>query len=104
MAVERRQGCTAGCGGEVGLTLVGELVEATESVDLVIPHVGHRGIDEAGRLRADGGDELRLVALGGTPAVPGRARRHDEGVVGGARRRGDELAFRRVRPSRVASE
>ena len=107
MTVERGQCYTDVCDWGVGLTFVGELVEATESVDLLIPHIGHGGIDETGGLRTNGGDELWLVALGGTPAVPRRTRRHDEGLVGGVgsgRRRGNELAFRRSRYSLVASE
>ena len=107
MTVERGQCYTDVCDWGVGLTFVGELVEATESVDLLIPHIGHGGIDETGGLCANGGDELRLVALSGTPAVPRGTRRHDKGLVGGvgsSRRRGNELAFRRSRYSLVANE
>ena len=107
MALERGQGYTDACDWGVGLTFVGELVEATEGVDLLIPHIGHGGIDETGGLRANGGNELWLIALSGTPAVPRGTRRHDKGLVGGVgsgRRRGNELAFRRSRSSLVAGE
>ena len=56
------------------LTFIGKLVKAAEGIDLIIANVGHRGIYEAGRLRADGGYELWSVALRGRPAVPDRAR------------------------------
>ena len=64
------------------LTLISILVEASKGIDLVIAHVGHRGIDQAGRLGTDCGDDLGLVAFGGRLAVADGAGSHQEGVVG----------------------
>jgi hypothetical protein len=75
----------------VVVDLVGELVEAAESVDLVVADVCDRGIDEAGGLGADCGDHLGLVAIAHALAIAHRAGRHEEGVGGrAAARRGGE--------------
>ena len=71
-----------------------ELVEAAESVDLVVADICDRGIDEAGGLGADGGDHLGLVAIAHAFATAAhRAGRHEESVVGrDAAGRGGECA------------
>ena len=81
MALERGQGYTDACDWGVGLTFVGELVEATEGVDLLIPHIGNGGIDETGGLLAGCLPYSWLLALGLTPVL-GRTCRHEVGVGG----------------------
>lgn len=79
---------------------VGELVESSKSVDLVVANIRDRGIDKTGRLGAYCGDHLRLVAIRERAAAAHRAGRHGEGVVGGsaaARRGGEGGRLRRGR-------
>lgn len=64
-------------------TFVGILIEATESVDLIVPDICDGRIDETSRLCADRRDDLGLVALFGPLARIDRAGGHDVGVVGG---------------------
>jgi hypothetical protein len=77
------------------LTFVGVLVEATESVYLLITNICDRGVDQAGGLGADCRDDLWLVALNGRLSVACRARRHEERIIvvraGGGGAEGESL-------------
>ena len=48
---------------------VGVLIEATEGVDAVVADIGDRGVDQAGRALADGGDDFGHVRLGGVTSA-----------------------------------
>lgn len=61
---------------------VRELVEASESVDLVVTDISNGRIDKAGRLGAYCGDHLWSVAISKRLATACRARGHEERVVG----------------------
>jgi hypothetical protein len=65
--------------------LVCILIKSTKGIYLVLSNVGDRCIDQAGRTSTDCSDYLGFIGgirirLSGT-----RARRHNEGVVGGTR-------------------
>lgn len=62
--------------------LVRVLVEATECVDLVVPAVGHRSIDQTRRALAEGPGHLRAIAVHGCAALEG-CTGHDVCVDGG---------------------
>lgn len=62
--------------------LVGVLVEAAKGVDLVVPAVCHRSIDETSRSLTESARYFRAVAVHGSTVLERRVG-HDVGVVGG---------------------
>lgn len=63
------------------LTLIGELIKPSKSVDLIVADIRHGGVDQTSRLRTNCRYQFRFVALGGGLAVADGACSHEKSVV-----------------------
>lgn len=70
-------------------TLVGELVEATKGIDLILANIGDGGVDKASGALANRSYYLwQIWFMTAFAEVPAGAARHDIGIVGTSRQSG----------------